>query len=180
MTNLVRSSALYLTADERSVVTATMWNAGYTPLSIDLSTQSFGTLGDSARLRGELVTLSDGGEVQQPFRVGDGVEMVRRGTGGWTFRANGRSIPTPSRVLATKRNTLLAGANTGAATGSGTEYLLEIDGTTGASRSNKVGNFRPLLSEHSGIGRWSDDFVEPAVEAVCSAQFREKNHGDHR
>ena len=143
VTNMLGASALYLTADERSVVTATMWNAGYTPLSIDLSTQSFGTLGDSARLRGELVTLSDGGEVQQPFRVGDDVEMFRRGTGGWTFRANGRSIPAPSRVLATKLNTLLAHADTGATTGSGTEYLLEIDGTTGASRSNKVGNFPP-------------------------------------
>ena len=144
VTNMVGESALYLTADERSVVTATLWNAGYTPLSVDLSTQSFGTLGDSARLKGELVTLSDGGEVQQPFRVGDDVEMLRRGTGGWNFRANGRSIPTPSRVLATKRNTLLAHAVIGASTGSGTEYLFEFDGTTGASKSNKVGNFPPF------------------------------------
>ncbi len=60
----------------------------------------------------------------------DAVEMVRRGTGGWTFRANGRSIPAPYRVLATKRNMLLARAVTGLTTGSGSEYLLEIDGAT--------------------------------------------------
>ena len=143
VTNMQSGGALYLSSDERSVVTATPTFSGPTPLSIDLSSQSSGTLGDSERLAGKLVTLSDGGEVQQPFRVGDDVEMLRRGTGGWNFRANGRSIPTPSRVLATKRNTLLAHADTGNNTGSGTEYLLEIDGTTGASRSNKVGNFPP-------------------------------------
>ena len=144
VTNMQSGAALYLSSDERSVVTATATFSGPTPLSIDLSSQSFGTLGDSERLAGKLVTLSDGGVVQQPFRVDDSMEMLRRGTGGWTFRANGRSIPTPSRVLATKRNTLLAHADTGSTTGSGTEYLLEIDGTTGASRSNKVGNFPPF------------------------------------
>ena len=144
VTNMQSGAALYLSSDERSVVTATATFSGPTPLSIDLLSQTFGTLGDSERLAGKLVTLSDGGVVQQPFRVDDGMEMLRRGTGGWTFRANGRSIPTPSRVLATKRNTLLAHADTGSTTGSGTEYLLEIDGTTGASRSNKVGNFPPF------------------------------------
>jgi hypothetical protein len=144
VTNMQSGSALYLTADERSVVTATSNGQAFTPLNVDLLTQSFGTLGDSDRLAGKLATLSDGGEIQQPSRVGDDVEMLRGGTGGWTFRANGRSIPTPSRVLATKRNTLLARAVIGASTGSGSEYLFEFDGTTGASRSNKVGNFPPF------------------------------------
>ena len=82
VTNMQSGAALYLTADERSVVTATATFSGPTPLSIDLLSQTFGTLGDPERLAGKLVTLSDGGEVQQPFRVGDDVEMLRRGTGG--------------------------------------------------------------------------------------------------
>ena len=43
VTNMVGSSALYLTADERSVVTGTSSGPIFTPLSIDLLTQSFGT-----------------------------------------------------------------------------------------------------------------------------------------
>jgi hypothetical protein len=145
VTNMQSGAALYLSSGERSAVVGIDGgpNNPWVPQSLDLATQDWSSQGSADRLAGRLVTLTDGGEVQQPFRVDDGMEMLRRGTGGWTFRANGRSIPTPSRVLATKRNTLLAGANTGAATGSGTEYLLEIDGTTGASRSNKVGNFPP-------------------------------------
>jgi hypothetical protein len=116
-----------------------------------------------------LVTLVDGGEVQQPVREGggDAVEMVRRGTDGWIYRADGRSIPAPDRVLATRRNTLLARAVTGATTGSGTEYLLEVDGRTGASRSNKVGNFPPrkLWGSPSGFaaGGAAILFSEPRV-----------------
>lgn len=52
VTNMQSGSALYLTADERSVVTATPTFSGPTPLSIDLSSQTFGTLGDSERLAG--------------------------------------------------------------------------------------------------------------------------------
>jgi len=147
VTNMTDGSQLYLSADGRSAVVGIYGgpNNPWVPQSLDVATQDWSSQGSADRLAGRLVTLTDGGEVQQPVRDGgsDGVEMVRRGTGGWTYRANGRSIPAPRRVLATKRNTLFACADTGATTGSGTEYLLEIDGTTGSSRSNKVGNFPP-------------------------------------
>ena len=146
VTNMTDGSSLYLNADERSAVVGIYGgpNNPWVPQSLGLDTQDWSTQGSSDRLADRLVTLSDGGEVQQPFRVDADMELLRRGTGGWSFRANGRSIPTPSRVLATKQNTLLAHAVTGATTGSGTEYLLEVDGRTGASRSNKVGNFPPF------------------------------------
>lgn len=148
VTNMTDGSALYLSADGRSVSVGTNGgpNNPWIPRSLDLATQTWSSQGSADRLAGRLVTLVDGGEVQQPVREagGDAVEMVRRGTDGWIYRANGRSIPAPSRVLATKRNTLLARAVTGLTTGSVTEYLLEIDGITGASRSNKVGNSPPV------------------------------------
>ena len=56
VTNMQSGSALYLTADERSVVTAQFNGRAYTPLSVDLSTQGLGTLGDPERLAGKLVT----------------------------------------------------------------------------------------------------------------------------
>lgn len=154
VTNMTDGSPLYLNADERSAVVGVYGgpNNPWVPQSLGLDTQDWSTQGSSERLAGTLVTLSDGGEVRQPFRVDDDMELLRRGTGGWSFRANGRSIPTPSRVLATKQNTLLAHAVTGATTGSGTEYLLEVDGRTGASRSNKVGNFPPFKLEGSPAG----------------------------
>ena len=72
MTNTQGLAALYLTADERSVVTGGF--SGQTSLlSIDLSNQSFGTLGDLDILAGKLVTLSAGGMVSQPMsQSGDG------------------------------------------------------------------------------------------------------------
>jgi hypothetical protein len=148
VTNMTDGSALYLSADERSVVVGIYGdpNNPRVPQSLGLAIQDWSSQGSSDRLAGRLVTLVDGGEVQQPVREGggDAVEMVRRGTDGWIYRADGRSIPAPDRVLATKRNTILARAVTGLTTGSVTEYLLEIDGITGASRSNKVGNSPPV------------------------------------
>jgi len=145
VTNMQSGVALYLTADERSVVTATPTFSGPTPLSIDLSSQSFGTLGDSERLAGKLATLSDGGVVRQPFSQSGGGSTVtdRLGVGGWTFKIDGRLGPYLDRILATKRNTLFASGKTDISGGSGQELLLEIDGKTGASRSNKVGNYPP-------------------------------------
>lgn len=145
VTNMPSGSALYLTADERSVVTAQFNGQAYTPLSVDLSTQGFGTLGDPERLAGKLVTLSDGGDVRQPIsQGGDGSTVTDRlGVGGWTLKINGRLGPYLGRVLATKRNTLFASGKTDISGGSGQELILEIDGKTGASRSNKVGNYPP-------------------------------------
>jgi hypothetical protein len=145
VTNMQSGGALYLTANERSVVTATFSGPVFTPLSIDLLTQSFGTLGDSDRLAGKLVTLSDGGVVRQPFSQSGGGSTVtdRLGVGGWTFKIDGRLGPYLDRILATKRNTLFASGKTDISGGSGQELLLEIDGKTGASRSNKVGNYPP-------------------------------------
>ena len=146
VTNLYDRSALYLTADERSVVTTTFWNGVFTPLSIDLSTQSFGTLGDLARLKGELVTLSDGGMVSQPVQQGGDPRftVTRLGIGGWSLTIDGRLGPNLNRILATKRDTLFASGSTDLSRDSGQELLLEIDGKTGTSRSNKVGNFPPF------------------------------------
>ena|GEM_PF-5339547 len=171
VTNMQSGSALYLTADERSVVVGTNGgpNNPWSPRSLDLATQIWSSQGSADRLAGRLVTLVGGGEVQQPVREGggDAVEMVRRGTDGWIYRADGKSIPAPDRVLATRRNTLFARAVTGATTGSGTEYLVEIDGRTGASRSNKVGNFPPfkLWGSPSGFaaGGAAILFSEPRV-----------------
>jgi hypothetical protein len=145
VTNMQSGSALYLTADERSVVTATSSGSNFTPLSVDLSNQGFGTLGDPERLAGKLVTLSDGGAVRQPISPGgDGSTVTDRlGVGGWTLKINGRLGPYLGRVLATKRNTLFASGKTDISGGSGQELILEIDGKTGASRSNKVGNYPP-------------------------------------
>jgi hypothetical protein len=145
VTNMQSGSALYLTADERSVVTAQFNGEAYTPLSVELSTQGFGTLGDPERLAGKLVTLSDGGDVRQPIsQGGDGSTVTDRlGVGGWTLKINGRLGPYLGRVLATKRNTLFASGKTDISGGSGQELILEIDGKTGASRSNKVGNYPP-------------------------------------
>ena len=145
VTNMQSGSALYLTADERSVITATFNGQAYTPSSVDLLTQTFATLGDPERLAGTLVTLSDGGEVRQPIsQGGDGSTVTDRlGVGGWTLKINGRLGPYLGRVLATKRNTLFASGKTDISGGSGQELLMEIDGKTGASRSNKVGNYPP-------------------------------------
>ena len=145
VTNMQSGSAIYLTVDERSVVTATFSGQIYTPLSIDLSTQNFGILGDSDRLAGRSLTLSDGGVVSQPIsQGGDGSTVTHRlGIGGWSLTINGRSGPYLNRLLATKRDTLFASGKTDISGGSGQELLLEIDGKTGASRSNKVGNYPP-------------------------------------
>ena len=89
VTNMQGGSALYLTEDERSVVTATSSGPIFTPLSIDLANQSFGTLGDPERLAGKLVTLSDGGAVRQPVLVNDDREIARTGVGGWRIRLGG-------------------------------------------------------------------------------------------
>ena len=176
VTNMTDGSQLYLSADGRSAVIGIYGgpNNPWVPQSLDVATQDWSSQGSADRLAGRLVTLTDGGEVQQPVRDGgsDGVEMVRRGTGGWTYRANGRSIPAPRRVLATKRNTLFACADTGATTGSGTEYLLEIDGTTGSSRSNKVGNFPPSkLWELTGFVP-SGDAVFFSAPRVINGSYR--------
>ena len=176
VTNKTEGSQLYLSADGRSAVVGIYGgpNNPWVPQSLDVATQDWSSQGSADRLAGRLVTLTDGGEVQQPVRDGgsDGVEMVRRGTGGWTYRANGRSIPAPRRVLATKRNTLFACADTGATTGSGTEYLLEIDGTTGSSRSNKVGNFPPSkLWELTGFVP-SGDAVFFSAPRVINGSYR--------
>jgi len=102
VTNMQSGAALYLTADERSVVTATSSGPNFTPLSINLSTQTFGTLGDPERLAGKLVTLSDGGVVKQPvLQSGDGSTVTDRfGVGGWTLKTNGRLGPYLDRMLA--------------------------------------------------------------------------------
>jgi hypothetical protein len=146
VTNM-NSGALYLSPDGRAVVTGAYGgpNNPWVPQSLDLADQVWSSQGSADRLSGRLVSLEDGGEVQQPFRVagGDAVEMFRRGTGGWTLRADGGSIPAPSRVIATRRNTLFAIAVTGATSGTGSEYLMEIDGATGASRSNRIGSYPP-------------------------------------
>ena len=144
VTNMVGSSALYLTADERSVVTATFSGPIFTPLSIDLLTQSFGTLGDSERLAGNLVTLSDGGVVRQPVLVNDEREIARTGVGGWRIRLGGYSLsPEPSRFLATKKNTVITSGRSGRLNGLPLEFLIEIDGSSGTVRTNKIGNLPP-------------------------------------
>lgn len=78
------------------MVTAQFNGRAYTPLSVDLSTQGLGTLGDPERLAGKLVTLSDGGDVRQPIsQGGDGSTVTARlGVGGWTLKING--VPSSS------------------------------------------------------------------------------------
>ena len=136
--------AFYLTEDERSVViNNTRDNSLFNPVSIDLSTQGFGTLGDSNRLAGRLVTLSDGGVVSQPNR--DNLySIIRMGIVGWSVQLGlAWNTPVPSKFLATKRNTLIGVIRTGSEVGSGEERLLEINGIDGICRSNKIGNWPP-------------------------------------
>jgi hypothetical protein len=170
VTNMLGASAMYLTADERSVVTATMWNAVYTPLSIDLSTQSFGTLGDSERLAGKLVTLSDGGVVRQPVLVNDDREIARTGVGGWRIRIGGYSpSPEPSRFLATKKNTVITSGSSGRLNGLPFEFLIEIDGSSGTVRTNKIGSLPPSKL-------WGPPFgFAPSGDAIFFAEDRVLN-----
>ncbi len=139
VTNMQSGSALYLTADERSVVTATFSGPIFTALSIDLSSQSFGTLGDPARLAGKLVTLSDGGVVSQPD-PNDVYSVTRKGSGGWSVRLGTTSSDSmyPSRLLATKRDTLLSVIQ-----GNGKEGILELDGVSGVRRTNTISSGPP-------------------------------------
>jgi hypothetical protein len=139
VTNMQSGAALYLTADEQSVVTATFSGPVFSPLSINLSTQTFGTLGDSERLAGKLVTLSDGGMVNQPD-PNDVYSVTRKGSGGWSVRLGTTSSDSmyPSRLLATKRDTLFS-----AVRGNGNEGLLELNGVTGSRRTNTISSGPP-------------------------------------
>jgi hypothetical protein len=174
VTNMQSGAALYLSSDERSVVTATSSGPVFTPLSIDLSTQTFGTLGDSERLKGEMVTLSDGGVVRQPVLVNDDREIARTGVGGWQIRLGGySSSPEPSRFLATKKNTVITGGRLGRLNGLPFEFLVEIDGINGTIRTNKIGSLPPskLWGPPSGFAP-NGDAIFFAADRVLNGVYR--------
>lgn len=174
VTNMQSGAALYLTGDERSVVTATPTFSGPTPLSIDLLSQTFGTLGDSERLAGKLVTLSDGGVVRQPVLVNDDREIARHGVGGWRIRLGGYSpSPEPSSFLATKKNSVITSGRSGRLNGLPLEFLIEIDGSSGTVRTNKIGNPPPskLWGSPSGFAP-NGDAIFFAEDRVINGVYR--------
>jgi probable HAF family extracellular repeat protein len=161
VTNMAPGAAFYLTSDEISVVTATYGNPNqpYIQASLELLTRKFDTNGSIDRLRGNLVTLSDGGLVKQPVRIDDEYETARilgDVHSRWVLRFNGRTTPIPTRFIATRRNTLFAVGITGASVGVGDESFMELDGNGRNSRIAKIGGFPPMQFEGPPAGFAAD------------------------
>jgi len=171
VTNMAPAAAFYLGSDERSVITGTYGdpNQPYIPASLELLTRKFDTNGSIDRLRGNLVTLSDGGLVKQPVRIDDEYETARilgDVYSRWVLRSNGRTTPIPTRFIATRRNTLFAVGITGASVGVGDESFMELDGNGRNSRIAKIGGFPPMRFEGPPAGFASDGMAVVFADVV--------------
>jgi hypothetical protein len=156
-------STVFLTDDERTLVVrgANGPNDPWVPIHLDLISQRTSVappaLGEADKLAANLVTLADGGLVQQR------PQMRRLGPNGW-IADTANSIPR--NAIATRNNKLLRLAKTGESSGSGNELFLEIDGTTGAVRSQKVGTFPPARFWGSFVG-----FVQGGSAVIFSEEY---------
>lgn len=159
-------SSVFLTDDERTLVVrgSNGPNDLWVPIHLDLPTRRVSiappALGEADKLAGNLVTLADGGLVQQQ------PQTRRLGATGWTAdTANFLG----GKAVATRNNKLLRFAITGWTTGNGNELFLEIDGLTGAVRSQKLGSYPPnrFWSPFAG-------FVQGGSAVIFSEEFERR------
>lgn len=159
-------TAVFLTDDERTLVVrgANGPNDPWVPIHLELISQRTSVappvLGEADKLAANLVTLADGGLVQQR------PQMRRLGPNGW-IADTANSIPR--NAIATRNNKLLRLAKTGESSGSGNELFLEIDGTTGAVRSRKIGTFPPERFWGSFVG-----FVQGGSAVIFSEEYERR------
>lgn len=158
--------SVFLTDDERTLVVRGYNgpNGRWIPIHLDLPTRRVSVpppaLGEAEKLAANLVTLADGGLVQQQ------PQPRRLGANGWTAdTANFAG----GNAVATRNNKLLKFAITGWTNGKGDELFLEIDGPTGAVRSQKVGSYPPNRFWGSFAG-----FVQGGSAVIFSEEYERR------
>lgn len=159
-------NSVFLTDDEQTLVVrgSNGPNDLWVPIHLDLPTRRISVpppaLGEAEKLAANLVTLADGGLVQQQ------PQPRRLGANGWTAdTANFLG----GNAVATRNNKLLKFAKAGWTTGKGDELFLEIDGLTGAVRSQKVGSYPPNRFWGSFAG-----FVQGGSAVIFSEEYERR------